>query len=131
MIKITLNKIPKEAKLTKSDIISIVNESLSVFNIDKQIVEILFVDKSAIHKLNLEHRKIDKPTDVLSFPQTPINSSYYSILGSIVINMDLVIEKEEDIKEVIKHGLLHILGYDHETDETIWNAAAQKINCTL
>ncbi|MEI6499180.1 MAG: rRNA maturation RNase YbeY [bacterium] len=131
MNKITINKIPPNIGLTIGDIKTIVQESLKVFGIDKKIVEILFVDISQIHQLNLTNRQIDKPTDVLSFPQMPINTKNYSILGSIVINIDTVREKGENLTDVIKHGVLHILNYDHETDEKSWDEAAQKINCQL
>ena len=131
MIKVTINKIPKEAMITKAEITKIAQETLDEFGFDKRIIEILFVDKSSIHELNLGHRQVDKPTDVLSFPQMPIKTPGYSILGSLVICIDMVIEKQENIVDVIKHGLLHLLDFDHETDEAKWNTAANKINCNL
>lgn len=84
-------------------------------------VELIICDAQSIHELNLEHRGFDKPTDVLSFP---IDDFPHSPLGSIVINYELAYEKgkelghtsEEEITLLFIHGLLHLLGYDHEVD---------------
>lgn len=84
-------------------------------------VELLIVDAQSIQELNREHRGKDTPTDVLSFP---IDDFPHSPLGSIVINHELAHEKakelghkiEEEIALLFIHGLLHLLGYDHEVD---------------
>lgn len=84
-------------------------------------VELLIVDAQSIQELNCEHRGKDTPTDVLSFP---IDEFPHSPLGSIVINHELAHEKakelghkiEEEIALLFIHGLLHLLGFDHEVD---------------
>lgn len=84
-------------------------------------VELLLVDALTIHDLNREYRNIDKPTDVLSFP---IDDFPHSPLGSIIINFELSKLKaeelghsiEEEITLLFIHGLLHLLGFDHEVD---------------
>ena len=84
-------------------------------------VELLIVDAQSIQELNREHRGKDLPTDVLSFP---IDDFPHSPLGSIVINHELAHEKakelghnvEEEIALLFIHGLLHLLGFDHEVD---------------
>jgi len=85
-------------------------------------VELLLVDAVSMQTLNHEHRGIDKPTDVLSFP---IEDFPHAPLGSIVINYELAQEKadelghtrEDEITLLFIHGLLHLLGYDHEVDK--------------
>ncbi len=85
-------------------------------------VELLIVDNETIQKLNQEHRGIDRPTDVLSFPLADNPSN---MLGSIVISADKVLEAakeyghtpQEELALLYIHGLLHLLGYDHEVDE--------------
>ena len=85
-------------------------------------VELLLVDAVSMQALNHEHRGIDKPTDVLSFP---IEDFPHAPLGSIVINYELAQEKaddlghtrEDEITLLFIHGLLHLLGYDHEVDK--------------
>lgn len=84
-------------------------------------VELLLIGAQSMHALNLEHRSVDKTTDVLSFP---IVDFPHAPLGSIVINHELAYEKakelghthEEEITLMFIHGLLHLLGYDHEVD---------------
>lgn len=84
-------------------------------------VELLLIDSEQMRSLNHEHRGMDKTTDVLSFP---IEDFPHAPLGSIVINYELAHEKakelghhvEEEIALLFIHGLLHLLGYDHETD---------------
>jgi len=84
-------------------------------------VELVICDATTIHELNREHRGIDKPTDVLSFP---IEEFPHAPLGAIVINHELAFEKakefhhtvEDEITLLFIHGLLHLLGFDHELD---------------
>ena len=73
-----------------------------------------FVDAEAIQALNAEHRSLDRPTDVLSFPideEPPIAGPRE--LGDVVICP----EHTEDLDEAVVHGVLHLCGYDHETDD--------------
>lgn len=84
-------------------------------------VDLMIIDAQSMHALNLEHRGMDKTTDVLSFP---VKNFPYAPLGSIVINHELAEQKakelghtlEEEITLLFIHGLLHLLGYDHEVD---------------
>ena len=87
---------------------------------DKEI-ELIITTNESIRELNREHRNIDSATDVLSFPyeETPM-----APLGSIVISCEYVEEKAKEFRHqnsdelalLFIHGLLHILGYDHEVD---------------
>jgi probable rRNA maturation factor len=71
------------------------------------------VDEQRIHDLNLRYRDRDRPTDVLSFPideQDPGPGPRE--LGDVI-----VCEQHcEDVTEAVVHGVLHLCGYDHETD---------------
>jgi probable rRNA maturation factor len=72
------------------------------------------VDASRIRELNRQHRGVDSPTDVLAFP---IDGSGPAPgpreLGDVVICP----EHCADIKEAAVHGVLHLCGHDHETDD--------------
>lgn len=103
--------------------------ALEAFEISNAIINVEFISKEGIRDLNRKFRQIDKPTDVLSFPQIKIESAPIWLLGDIIICRDVVDEKDEDLEDVLKHGLLHLLGYDHETDEQKWAGAAKKIDC--
>jgi probable rRNA maturation factor len=73
-----------------------------------------FVDSVRIRDLNREHRGIDAPTDVLSFPVDGTGpTAGPRELGDVVICR----EHTEDVTEAVVHGVLHLCGYDHETDD--------------
>lgn len=84
-------------------------------------IELLLVDNSTIKELNKTFRLKDEPTDVLSFPLQYLSKSP---LGSIVISSEFVIQKAQELHHsyndefslLFIHGLLHLLGYDHEID---------------
>ena len=71
------------------------------------------VDAERMRSLNREHRDIDRPTDVLSFPVDETGPSPGPReLGDVVICP----EQAEDVVEAVVHGVLHLCGYDHESD---------------
>jgi probable rRNA maturation factor len=76
-------------------------------------VAITILEPEAIHALNLEHRGRDKPTDVLSFPIDGAGP----VAGPREIG-DVVICPEHTVsmREAVVHGILHLVGFDHETD---------------
>jgi probable rRNA maturation factor len=96
-------------------------EKIANFITDKDF-ELIVVDNKAIQKINNEYRNIDKPTDVLSFPLDV--ACEHMPIGSIIISADKVKQKadelghskEDEFKLLLIHGLLHLTGYDHETD---------------
>ena len=92
-------------------------------------ISIMLCDDAYIHKLNLQYRHIDRPTDVLSFAlnegEDEGDSANKNLLGDIVISMNKVEEQateyghstERELAYLTVHGMLHILGYDHETND--------------
>jgi len=90
-------------------------------------LSILLVDDAVIQTLNASYRGKDKPTDVLSFAMSEgeFGDVNPAILGDVVISVPTAVRqakraKREVFDEVtflLAHGLLHLLGYDHETDE--------------
>ena len=91
-------------------------------SLTKKDIELLVVKNDEIQVLNKEHRNIDKATDVLSFP---MDFDFVNMpLGSIVISTDFVEEKSkeyghsfnEESSLLFIHGILHLLGFDHEVD---------------
>ncbi|MFH0709018.1 MAG: rRNA maturation RNase YbeY [Pseudomonadota bacterium] len=84
-------------------------------------IELILTDNDEIAQINREFRGIDKATDVLSFPSDPFPNAP---LGSIIISVDKVqsVAKEightpdNEIALLFIHGMLHLLGYDHEVD---------------
>lgn len=88
-------------------------------------VSVLFCDDPFIRELNREYRRIDRPTDVLSFEQEGMDGVRPRPLGDIVISLETVDTHcngdralmREEVNLLFCHGLLHLLGYDHATAE--------------
>ena len=81
---------------------------------DDSEISVLLTCDGTIQELNSNYRSIDKPTDVLSFPMGENN-----MLGDIVISVETAHrqsqgEHEEEMAFLFIHGVLHLLGYDHE-----------------
>lgn len=108
---------------TKSSIKQIAENCVKKLGLDSdKIIEIIFVDQKKIQELNHLHRKINKPTDVLSFPQNDIKT-VKQILGSIVICEEIAKKLDESDAALVQHGFLHLLGHDHEKNLKDWNNA--------
>jgi probable rRNA maturation factor len=72
------------------------------------------VDAERIRALNSDHRGVDAPTDVLSFPVDEDGAPHGPReLGDVVI----CLEHTRDVREAVVHGVLHLVGMDHEQDE--------------
>jgi probable rRNA maturation factor len=102
--------------------------SLNYLKLDNVVFNIIIVDNETIHSINKEYRGVDRPTDVISFAledDTSFVSTEYRILGDIYISIDKAKEQAESYGHSLKreisfltvHGLLHLLGYDHMTEE--------------
>jgi len=84
-------------------------------------IELIITSNEEIQEINNQHRNIDKSTDVLSFPYDEMPMAP---LGSIVISSSFVEDKAKEFKHtnddelslLFIHGLLHLLGFDHEID---------------
>lgn len=93
-------------------------------------INLILTGKSRIQKLNHIHRKKNKPTDVLSFPMDITDpkklppTSYKLILGDIYICPQMVDRGE--LQNTFLHGLIHLIGYDHEKNEKEWEKVVKK-----
>lgn len=87
----------------------------------KKDIELIITNPQEMREINKTYRNIDKDTDVLSFPYEDMPMTP---LGSIVISSFYVQEKAKELGHTVDdeftllfiHGLLHLLGYDHEID---------------
>ena len=83
-------------------------------------VSILLCGDARMRRLNREFRKIDRPTDVLSFP-----AGEPAFLGDVAIDVPYAARQasrrghalDREVKLLLAHGVLHLLGHDHETDQ--------------
>ncbi|MCT4612328.1 MAG: rRNA maturation RNase YbeY [Clostridia bacterium] len=107
-------------------------KTLEIEEFDTDVeISLTIVNDDAIKLLNKEHRDKDKATDVLSFPLINFDEElvFYEgeiiELGDIVISLDTAKRQAEDLNHSLKrevcflvvHSMLHLLGYDHMTDE--------------
>jgi probable rRNA maturation factor len=91
-------------------------------------LSVLFIDDEKIRQLNRRYRGLDRPTDVLAFSMQEGEGPAMcpNILGDIVISVETASRQGEEVgwgmeKEIYKlltHGLLHLIGFDHETNPT-------------
>lgn len=108
-------------KINKSSFSQVAKKVLKGENKETQTFSLAFVVKPEMHELNKKHRGKDEPTDVLSFEG----------INEIVICPEVVREKKEDMMRVFIHGILHLLGYDHERSEKDAETMEQKENFYL
>ena len=146
-----------ELNLPYEDIIkSVINESIDYEKCPYEVeVAVILTDNNEIHNINKEHRDVDSPTDVLSFPmvdyESPSNfegiedkvEDYFDpdsgelILGDIVISVEKVIEQakqyghsnKRELAFLVAHSMMHLFGYDHMVVEeaTIMEAKQNEI----
>ena len=119
-----------DEEFTYSDIIEkVVNKAFEVEGVKKASCSIIIVYNTFIHKLNKEYRGIDRVTDVISFAleddKSMIIPDDIRLLGDIYICLDKAKEQAEEYGHSLErelcflavHGVYHLLGYDHETEE--------------
>jgi probable rRNA maturation factor len=102
-------------------------QALKAIGIKKTDATIVFVSDDAIRKLNRQFRGKNYATDVLSFPGSaePFEVVQQKQLGEVVISVQRAesqarsngLSFANEVKQLILHGLLHLSGYDHETDK--------------
>ena len=113
-----------EEKIDENDLVKV----SELLGIESSIVSIVLVDNEYIHKINKEYRNVDRETDVISFafmddetnPESGITD-----LGEIYISLEKAHSQSKEYGHSFKrelcflltHGLLHLLGYDHMTEE--------------
>ena len=90
-------------------------------------LSVALVSDKEIHELNRAYRGKDKPTDVLAFPMLddPSSISPGELLGDVIISVDTARRQAskrrrpllDELTMLLAHGLLHLIGYDHQNDE--------------
>ena len=110
----------------KSRLVAGLNAAARLHGLTEQTeVDITIVDDEEIHRLNREYRDVDRPTDVLSFaldeggedePEL-LDAPEEHLLGDIIISEEFGHGLTREVVYLAVHGLLHLLGYDHMTEE--------------
>ena len=106
----------------------------------KYYVSVLLTNDSGIKKINKQYRKINKPTNVLSFPQNDerliTKKRFKIILGDIVISLEKIVKESrlqnkkpsDHLAHMVIHSLLHLLGFDHEKSKDFKIMKKKEIN---
>ena len=106
----------------EQDFTAIIEQALKTLGIEDDVeVSCVLVDDERIHEINREYRHIDRSTDVISFAMEGMPRT----LGDIFISVDHAKKQAEEYGHSLRremcflftHGILHLLGYDHMTDE--------------
>jgi probable rRNA maturation factor len=112
---------------------------LAALKLKKAELSVMLCDDRTIHALNRTHRKKNKPTDVLAFAlgEGEVLPGAEGVLGDVVISLDTARRQARDrghalwdeVTLLLAHGLLHLIGYDHRTDEEerVMNARADML----
>ena len=96
---------------------------------------LVFAGDALLRRLNRDYRFKDKPTDVLSFPSPDREEG----LGDVVISVETARENarrfgrslDRELEILALHGFLHVLGYDHETDDGEMDALEKRLRRSL
>ena len=149
MYEITYLNIEKEQEDLESIVEKVLKKCFEEEGLldSKLIITITFTTPEEIRKINKKYRKIDKATDVLSFPMfekeeldEKIKNKdflYEDVLGDVIISIDKVREQaeeyghsfERELSYMLVHGFYHLMGYDHieEEDKKIMRPKEEKI----
>jgi|GEM_PF-936431 len=119
-----------------SDVQAVTFSFEKVFSSLKKSVYLIDVDcytLAEMQKLNTEQRHLEKPTDVLSFPLFLNQEAWEAFsqpeiaLGTIIICPEYAEAQGTPLLDLLHHGILHILGFDHETQEQVWRSVEHAI----
>ncbi|HEV7569865.1 MAG TPA: rRNA maturation RNase YbeY [Thermoanaerobaculia bacterium] len=135
---------PAVPRFSRREIAEFVRRVLIALRVDDNIheVSIAIVDDDAMRNLNRKFRKKNKTTDVLTFPADDSDADPNATgrpLGDIVISIDQARRQATDqkhslateVRYLILHGILHALGYDHETDSGEMNALELRVRSAV
>ncbi len=112
--------------LEADDVIATAEAVLCCLQLNEAELSIVLCDDAFIHPLNQQYRGIDKPTDVLSFAMGEGEEVFEQdpTLGDVIISVETAQRQadarghslEQELRVLLVHGILHLLGYDHEED---------------
>lgn len=112
----------------KKDLVDDAEKIVRILRISKCSITIILVDNDIIRTINKKFRKKNKPTDVISFAESDLpfpKVSQIQHLGDVYISLEKAWEQfsdysrnfREEVRRLLVHGILHLLGYDHEKSE--------------
>jgi probable rRNA maturation factor len=126
----------KRYKIHRNSVISFCTGVLKSLEVPgARSLSVVFVGSAKMRAMNRRYRRKDYATDVLSFSYKGVKLDGVSFLGEIVIAPEIAfnqairyrVEPERELRKLLVHGVLHLLGYDHETDQGQMNRIQTKL----
>lgn len=131
---ITIKNTQRKIKIPVTQIKKDAQEIMRILGYHDFDLGIWFTTNKTIHTYNRDYRNVDKPTDVLSFSFHPdlkpgeiiqVESPDQKNLGDIIISAEYVYADPKDmggtfterLQKILVHGICHLLGYEHDTDQ--------------
>lgn len=114
----------QEMPVDADGLASLARDTLAAEGLDAVELSLSFVDEAEIEELHVRFMDEPGPTDVLSFPLDPddVDERGVRVLGDVVIAPAVAArnhpdDPERELRLLVVHGVLHLLGYDHEEDD--------------
>ncbi len=128
------SNLPKP-RIAPNKIKGLTKKILQLLGIRADEVSIMFISDDEMKYYNQTYRGVPEPTDVLSFPLEGLTPEGKRNLGDIIISLETASRQaeelghslEQEVKILLIHGLIHLLGYDHTTDQGEMEAKEREI----
>ncbi len=112
--------------VTAAEVKGAAETMLRALELPRAELSVLLCDDPTIHALNRDYRRKDKPTDVLAFALREGRDGHLAgdVLGDVVVSLDTAARQareqgkstRDEVRMLLAHGLLHLLGWDHRTE---------------
>jgi probable rRNA maturation factor len=116
----------KSRVVSTEEVRSAAEAMLRALKLPRAELSVLLCDDATIHALNRDYRKKNKPTDVLAFAMREGDDGHLAgdLLGDVIISLETATRQakergvvtRDEVMMLLAHGLLHLLGWDHQTD---------------
>ena len=116
----------KSRVVSSAEVRAAAEAMLRALKLPQAELSVLLCDDATIHALNRDYRKKNKPTDVLAFAmrEGPDGHLAGDLLGDVIISLETATRQarersaatRDEVMMLLAHGLLHLLGWDHQTD---------------
>ncbi len=115
--------------LTRSEIHTYLKRIAAILSLNDVSLSLILTDNEYIHGINRKYLQRDRPTDVISFSYRddpfPLSEGMVEHLGDIYLSLEMALENSgaydvafiDEVKRLMVHGILHLIGYDHELSD--------------
>jgi len=137
--RVHIKNLQRKFKIPSGEFRRLLLAAMTLLKVENSELSVIYCNTSRIRKLNHSYRNMDVATDVLSFPDGDPTGEGTVYLGDIFISAETAEENARlagvdffgEMAQLHVHGLLHLLGYDHESDDGEMRLLQEKIIKTL